>query len=88
MIPLLIGNVIDFQRLSRNAKKHNLYLVLDSCDTFGSTFDGNPVGKYADIVTTSFYGSHISIMIYKSLVIFVLYCDKCGISRLSLSLHQ
>ncbi len=59
MIPLLLGNVPDLERLQKIAKKHKLYLIEDSCDTLGATFKGKPSGKYSDISTTSFYGSHI-----------------------------
>ena len=59
MIPSLIGNLPDFERLSRIAKKHSLILIEDSCDTLGATFAGRPTGSYSDISTTSFYASHI-----------------------------
>lgn len=59
MIPLLIGNVPDMKRLKRIADKHNLFIIEDSCDTLGATFDGKPTGYYTDMSTTSFYGSHI-----------------------------
>ena len=59
MIPLLLGNVPDLERLQKIAKKHKLYIIEDSCDTFAATFKGRPSGKYSDISTTSFYGSHI-----------------------------
>ena len=59
MIPLLLGNVPNMTRLSRIARKYNLFLVEDSCDTLGATFEGKPTGTYSDISTTSFYGSHI-----------------------------
>lgn len=59
MIPLLLGNLPDIQKLSRIAKKNKLFFIEDSCDTFGATFNGNPSGTYSDISVTSFYGSHI-----------------------------
>lgn len=59
MIPLLLGNIPDMAILARIAKKHKLFFVEDSCDTFGATFNGKPTGSYSDISTTSFYGSHI-----------------------------
>lgn len=59
MIPLLLGNVPDLKRLLLIVKKHNLYLILDCCDTYGPTFNGKKLGHYGDITTTSFYGSHI-----------------------------
>ena len=59
MVPLLLGNVPKLDELRALADKHDLRLILDSCDTIGAHYDGRPVGEFADIVTTSFYGSHI-----------------------------
>lgn len=59
MIPLLLGSVPDLKRLKALALKHNLYLVEDSCDTLGATFNGKTSGTFSDISTTSFFGSHI-----------------------------
>ena len=59
MIPLLLGNIPDMKRLRTIAKKHKLYFVEDSCDTYGGKFKGKPTGTYTDITTTSFFGSHI-----------------------------
>lgn len=59
MVPLLFGNVPDMEKLSKIAKKHNLYFIEDSCDTFGAQYKGKPTGSYTDLSTTSFFGSHI-----------------------------
>lgn len=59
IIPSLIGNVPDMARLRAIADKHHLYFIEDSCDTLGATFNNQPTGKYSDISTTSFYGSHV-----------------------------
>ncbi len=59
MIPLLLGNVPDLGKLRKIAKKHKLFFVEDSCDTYGAKFKGKPTGVYTDITTTSFFGSHI-----------------------------
>lgn len=59
MIPSLIGNIPDMDKLSAIAKKHGLYIIEDSCDTIGSAFGGKSTGVYTDISTTSFYASHI-----------------------------
>lgn len=59
MIPLLLGNVPDLKRLQHLAKKNNLAFILDSCDAFAASFDNKPSGDYSDIITTSFYGSHV-----------------------------
>ena len=59
IIPLLLGNVPNLSRLSKLAKKYNLFFIDDSCDTFAAKFAGKPTGYYTDVTTTSFYGSHI-----------------------------
>jgi len=59
MIPSLLGNIPDLKRLRKIADDNNLIFVEDSADTLGATFDGIPTGKFSDISTTSFYGSHI-----------------------------
>lgn len=59
MIPSLLGNIPNLKRLSAVAKKHHLWLIEDSCDTLGGTYDKKPTGKFSHITTTSFYGSHI-----------------------------
>jgi len=40
MIPLLLGNVPDLERLQYIAKKNNLFFIVDSCDTFAASFQG------------------------------------------------
>lgn len=59
MIPLLLGNIPDMEKLRKIARKHKLSFVEDSCDTYGAKFNGKPTGRYTDITTTSFFGSHI-----------------------------
>jgi len=59
MIPSLLGNVPDMKRLRKIADENNLIFIEDSADTLGATFDNIPTGKFSDISTTSFYGSHI-----------------------------
>ena len=59
MIPSLLGNIPDYARLRKIARRHKLLLIEDSCDTLGPTIDGKPTGVYTDISTTSFYASHI-----------------------------
>ena len=59
MIPSLLGNIPDLVRLRKIADENKLIFIEDSADTLGATFDGIPTGKFSDISTTSFYGSHI-----------------------------
>ena len=59
MIPSLLGNVPDMKRLRKIADENNLIFIEDSADTLGATFNDIPTGKFSDVSTTSFYGSHI-----------------------------
>ncbi len=59
MIPSLIGNLPDWDRIRAIADKHNLIVIEDSADTLGATLNGTSTGKRSDISTTSFYGSHV-----------------------------
>ncbi len=59
LVPNLIGNIPNWQRLKKIAKKNNLLIIEDSADTLGATINGKPTGLYSDISITSFYGSHV-----------------------------
>lgn len=59
MIPNLIGNLPDWEKLSAIAKKHNLLVIEDSADTLGGTINGKSSGHWSDMSVTSFYGSHV-----------------------------
>ncbi|HSW70212.1 MAG TPA: aminotransferase class I/II-fold pyridoxal phosphate-dependent enzyme [Gammaproteobacteria bacterium] len=59
MIPNLLGNLPDWKKLRALADKYNLLIIEDSADTLGATIEGLSSGKYSDISTTSFYGSHV-----------------------------
>ena len=59
MIPNLLGNLPDWKKLRSLADKYDLFVIEDSADTLGATFDNLPVGRFSDISTTSFYGSHV-----------------------------
>lgn len=59
IIPNLIGNLPDWKVLREIANKHNLFLLEDSADTLGAEIGGASSGRFTDMSTTSFYGSHI-----------------------------
>ncbi|QRM56095.1 aminotransferase class I/II-fold pyridoxal phosphate-dependent enzyme [Sinorhizobium sp. BG8] len=59
MIPSLIGNLPDWDRIRAIADAHGLFVIEDSADTLGATLNGTSTGKRSDISTTSFYGSHV-----------------------------
>ena len=59
MIPSLIGNLPDWDRIRDIAAAHDLTVIEDSADTLGATLVGTSTGTRSDISTTSFYGSHV-----------------------------
>ena len=59
MIPNLLGNIADWKKINKIAKKYNLKIIEDSADTIGYTDNGKINGKLSDITTNSFYASHI-----------------------------
>ena len=59
MIPNLLGNIADWKKINQIAKKYKLKVIEDSADTIGYSINGNNTGKLSDIVTNSFYASHI-----------------------------
>jgi CDP-4-dehydro-6-deoxyglucose reductase, E1 len=59
MVPNLLGNLPNWQALRELADHYQLMLIEDSADTLGAHFNGDLAGRYSDITTTSFYGSHV-----------------------------
>ncbi len=59
IIPNLMGNLPDWKALREIADKHNLFILEDSADTLGAEIGGASSGRFTDMSTTSFYGSHI-----------------------------
>ena len=59
LIPNLIGNIPNWNKLNKIAKKYNLKIVEDSADTLGAKIGKRTTGSYSDISITSFYGSHV-----------------------------
>ena len=59
MIPNLLGNIADWKIIYKMAKKKNIPVIEDSADTIGYKYRKGNTGKLSDIVTNSFYASHI-----------------------------
>tara|TARA_Y100000591_G_scaffold320415_1_gene333811 strand:- start:2512 stop:3726 length:1215 start_codon:yes stop_codon:yes gene_type:complete len=59
MIPNLLGNIADWRKIKKIANKYKLKVIEDSADTIGYKLRGKNTGKLSDVVTNSFYASHI-----------------------------
>jgi len=51
----LYGAPCEIEKLMKIAKKYNLYVVEDACQSHGATFNGKMTGTFGDIGTFSFY---------------------------------
>lgn len=58
MVAHALGNPFDLDVVMSVARKHNLFVVEDSCDALGATYNGKIVGTFGDIGTVSFYPAH------------------------------
>ena len=59
LIPNLIGNIPDWIKIMKIAKKYKLKVIEDSADTLGAKIGKKSTGLFSDISITSFYGSHV-----------------------------
>ena len=59
LMPNLIGNAPDWDRIREIAQRHNIPVVEDSCDTLGARLRGTPTGQRSTLSVTSFANSHI-----------------------------
>jgi len=57
MVVHLYGHPCDMTRIMKIARKHDLFVVEDCAEAFGSYFEGQHVGTFGDISTFSFYGN-------------------------------
>jgi CDP-6-deoxy-D-xylo-4-hexulose-3-dehydrase len=58
MIAHSLGNPFELDEVMRVAKKYNLWVVEDDCDSLGATYRGQKTGTFGDISTFSFYPAH------------------------------
>lgn len=58
VLPHTLGNPLDLSLIAPLAKSKNMFLIEDTCDALGATFDGKRVGTFGDIATLSFYPAH------------------------------
>jgi CDP-6-deoxy-D-xylo-4-hexulose-3-dehydrase len=53
-----LGNPFDLAGVMKLAEEHNLWVIEDTCDAVGATYEGKAVGSFGDISTASFYPAH------------------------------
>lgn len=58
MMAHTLGNPFDLGVVQALCKEHGLWLVEDSCDALGSTYEGQRTGSFGDTATASFYPAH------------------------------
>ena len=58
MMAHTLGNPFNVGLVEKLAKKHNLWVVEDSCDALGGTYRGKNLGTFGDLSTFSFYPAH------------------------------
>jgi CDP-6-deoxy-D-xylo-4-hexulose-3-dehydrase len=59
LVPNLIGNCPDWDRIRAIADAHHLRVIEDSCDALGAKLRGTPTGTRSDISVTSFALAHV-----------------------------
>lgn len=58
----ILGNPCDMPKIMKIAKKHNLYVIEDNCDGWGSSIGKKKVGSFGHVSFTSFHAAHIVSM--------------------------
>jgi CDP-6-deoxy-D-xylo-4-hexulose-3-dehydrase len=58
MLAHALGNPFNLSIVMAIAKKYNLWVVEDDCDSLGATYDGKKTGTFGDLATLSFYPAH------------------------------
>jgi CDP-6-deoxy-D-xylo-4-hexulose-3-dehydrase len=58
MMAHTLGNPFNLDLVTRLAQKHNLWVIEDSCDGLGGTYNGQNLGTFGDFSTFSFYPAH------------------------------
>ena len=53
-----LGNPFNIKAIMEIAKEHNLWVIEDNCDAFGSKYDGKYTGTFGHLSTISFYPAH------------------------------
>ena len=58
MIAHTLGNPFNLGEVMRVAKKYNLWVIEDDCDSLGAKYQGKKTGTFGELATVSFYPAH------------------------------
>jgi CDP-6-deoxy-D-xylo-4-hexulose-3-dehydrase len=58
MMAHTLGNPFNLSLVSKLAEKHGMWVIEDSCDGLGGTFNNQNLGTFGDFSTFSFYPAH------------------------------
>jgi len=58
MIAHTLGNPFNLGIVMELARKYNLWVIEDDCDSLGATYNGKKTGSFGDLATVSFYPAH------------------------------
>ncbi|OGT35058.1 MAG: hypothetical protein A3F11_07560 [Gammaproteobacteria bacterium RIFCSPHIGHO2_12_FULL_37_14] len=58
MVVHVYGNPCNMEAIKTFADKHNLFIIEDSCEAMGATYNGKSVGSFGHIGNFSFFFSH------------------------------
>jgi CDP-6-deoxy-D-xylo-4-hexulose-3-dehydrase len=58
MLAHTLGNPFNLDIVMQVAKKYNLWVIEDDCDSLGATYNGKKTGTFGDLSTLSFYPAH------------------------------
>lgn len=58
MLAHTLGNPFNLEKIKDLCEKYDLWLVEDTCDALGATYNDQKVGTFGDIGTLSFYPAH------------------------------
>ena len=53
-----LGNPYNAEAVREFCRKHGLWMIEDTCDAVGATWEGQQVGTFGDLATVSFYPAH------------------------------
>lgn len=58
MLAHALGNPFNIDKVMQIAKKYNLWVIEDDCDSLGATYNNKKTGTFGDLATVSFYPAH------------------------------